>query len=103
MKNCFNSSVHPRDEHGRFSEKGVMELTEDERQELLDYLEHEEYEDYAGFHVSKRKMEAVRNGRYKVETTMCKILTDKGFNVYLLDESYVKGKKADTSGSRRKS
>lgn len=96
MQKSFNSSLHPRDEHGRFTEKGVMELTEEERQELLDYLEKEEYEDYNGFHISKRKIEAIRNGRYKTEIEMCKILSDKGFDVYLLDENYTKGKKADT-------
>ncbi|MBD5433973.1 MAG: hypothetical protein HDR35_06750 [Treponema sp.] len=96
MQKAFNSSVHPRDEHGRFTEKGIMELTEEERKELLDYLESEEYEWRDGFHISKRKIEAINAGRYKTEMAMCKILADRGFDVYLLDENYTKGKKADT-------
>lgn len=96
VQKAFQSSLHPRDEHGRFTEKGVMELTEEERKELLDYLEKEEYEEFHGFHVSKLKFEAIKNGRYKTEIEMCKILSDKGFDVYLLDEKYTKGKKADT-------
>ncbi|MBR0101118.1 MAG: hypothetical protein IJP90_15600 [Treponema sp.] len=95
MNKTFQSSLHPRDEHGRFTDKGVMELTEKERQELLDYLENEEYEDYNGFHISKRKIAAVKSGKYKTEIAMSKILADKGFDVYLLDENYTKGKKAD--------
>ena len=90
------AELHPRDEHGRFSEKGIMELTDEERQELLDYLEAEEYENYDGFHISKRKIVAIRLGKYKTEIAMCKILAENGFDVYLLDENYTKGKKADT-------
>ncbi len=96
MQKTFHSSLHPRDEYGKFTDKGVMELTEEERQELLDYLESEEYEDFAGFHISKRKIAAINNGRYKTEVAMCKILANNGFDVYLLDEYYTRGKKADT-------
>lgn len=96
MRKSFNSSIHPRDGHGRFTEKGVMELTEEEQQKLLDYLEKEEYEEYHGFHVSVNKIASVKAGRYKTEVVMCKILSEQGFDVYLLDEHYMKGKKADT-------
>lgn len=96
IEKAFNSAVHPRDERGRFTDKGIMELTEQEREELLDYLEKEEYEDYNGFHISKRKIDAVKEGRYKTEIAMCNILAEKGFDVYLLEENYTKGKKADT-------
>lgn len=96
MQKSFNSSLHPRDEHGRFTDKGVMELTEAERQELLDYLEKEEYVEYHGFHIAKEKMEAVRNGNFMTEVKACEILTANGFDVYLLDENYVRRSKADT-------
>lgn len=96
MQKSFNSSLHPRDEYGRFTEKGVMELTEEERQELLDYLEKEEYEDYNGFHISKRKFESVLNGNCKSEVKACEILSKQGSDVYLLDENYVRRSKADT-------
>lgn len=87
--------LHPRDEHGRFTEKGVMELTEGERQELLDFLESEEYLDYCGFHISIRKINAVQAGRYKDEVKACKVLVRYGFDVYLLDENYTRRDKAD--------
>lgn len=96
IEKSFNSSLHPRDEHGRFTEKGVMELTEEERQELIDYLEEEEYEDYEGFHISKRKIDSVKKGKYAEEVKACKILAKQGFEVYLLDENYVRRGKADT-------
>lgn len=95
VQKAFQSSLHPRDEHGRFTEKGVMELTEEERKELLDYLEAEEYENYDGFHISKRKIDAVKAGRYKDEVKACKVLAEQGFDVYLLDENYVRRNKAD--------
>ena len=88
-------SLHPRDKNGRFTEKGVMELTDEERQKLLDYLETEEYEVCDEFHISKRKITAIQSGRYKTEIAMCKILAEQGFDVYMLDENYTKGKKAD--------
>ena len=62
IEKAFNSAVHPRDERGRFTDKGIMELTEQEREELLDYLEKEEYEDYEGVHVSSNKIKAVKSG-----------------------------------------
>lgn len=96
MQKSFNSSLHPRDEHGRFTEKGVMELTEEERQELLDYLEKEEYENYNGFHISVNKIAAVKADLYKEEVYACEVLAKQGFDVYLLDEKYVGGRKADT-------
>ncbi len=96
MQNTFNTSVHPRDEYGRFAEKGVMELSAKERKKLLDYLENEEYENYNGFHVAKGKTKAVLHGDCKSEVKACEILTKQGFDVYLLDENYVKRSKADT-------
>ena len=56
------SSLHHRDKSGRFSEKGVMELSEAERKLLLDWLEAETYEDYKGFHVSTNKIKDVYAG-----------------------------------------
>lgn len=96
VQKAFDSSLHPRDENGRFTDKGVMELSEKERQELLDYLENEEYELFNGVKVSKRKIRAVKSGRYAKEIEMCKVLVENGFDTYLLDENYTKGKKADT-------
>ncbi len=96
IEKAFNSAVHPRDERGRFTDKGIMELTEQEREELLDYLEKEEYENYNGFHVSKRKIDAVKEGRYQEEVKACEVLTKHGFDVYLLEENYVGRAKADT-------
>lgn len=72
-----------------------MELTEEERRELLDYLEKEEYVDYNGFHVSVNKIAAVKANRYGEEVYACEILSKQGFDVYLLDEKYVGGRKAD--------
>lgn len=96
IEKAFNSAVHPRDERGRFTDKGIMELTEQEREELLDYLEKEEYEDYEGVYVSSNKIKAVKSGLYADEIEACKILKKYGFDIYLLDEKYVGGKKADT-------
>ena len=73
-----------------------MELTEEERLELLDFLEKEEYEDFKGFHISARKIDAVKAGLYREEVYACDVLTRQGFDVFLLDEKYVAGKKADT-------
>ena len=96
MEKAFLSAVALRDEHGHFVKKGVMELSEAERQELLDSLEGEHYENYNGFHISERKIEAVRAGLYREEVFACEILAKQGFDMYLLDEKYVAGKKADT-------
>ena len=95
MQGALQSSVHPRDEHGRFCDKGIMELSQAERQELLDYLEAEKYVSHNGFHVSERKIEAVRNGKYTDEVRACEVLTKHGFDVYLLDEQYTRREKAD--------
>ena len=89
------SSLHHRDKSGRFSEKGVMELSEAERKLLLNWLEAETYEDYKGFHVSTNKIKAVYACLYSEKVYACEILTKQGFDVYLLDEKYVGGKKAD--------
>lgn len=91
----FNPAVHPRDEKGRFTEKGVMELSEKDRELLLDYLEKETYEDFEGIHISIGKINAVREGKYKDEVETCKKLKMLGFDVYLLRESYSNNKKAD--------
>lgn len=96
LAKSFDSSLHPRDERGRFSDKGVMELTEAERQKLLDYLEDENYVSYGDFHVAEGKIDAVRKGLYQEEAAACEVLARHGFDVYLLDEKYVKGRKADT-------
>ena len=61
------SSLHHRDKSGRFSEKGVMELSEAERKLLLDWLEAETYEDYKGFHVSTNKIKAVYQEKVNTE------------------------------------
>jgi hypothetical protein len=89
------SILHPRDEHGRLTEKGIMELSEEERQNLLDFLESEDYEDFGGFHISKRKIDAVKTGRYKDEVKAYEVLVKQGFDVYLLDENYTRKDKAD--------
>ena len=94
-KKVDDSSLHPRDEHGRFSEKGVMELTEAERQKLLDYLENEKYIDYKGIHVSERKIDNIQKGKYTDEVKACLVLIERGFEVYLLDEQYTRSDKAD--------
>ncbi len=67
-----------------------MELSEEERQNLLDFLESEDYEDFGGFHISKRKIDAVKTGRYKDEVKACEVLVKQGFDVYLLDENYTR-------------
>ena len=91
----FNSAVHPRDDKGRFTEKGIMELSEKDRELLLDYLEKETYEDFEGIKVSVGKIDAVREGRCKDEVETCKKIKMLGFDVYLLRESYSNNKKAD--------
>ncbi|MBR6080089.1 MAG: hypothetical protein IKP60_08040 [Treponema sp.] len=104
MEKSFQSVLHPRDKHDRFAEKGVMELSEEERNKLLDYLEAEEYIPFCGFHVSANKIKAVYAGLYSEEVYACKILVQNGFDIYLLDEKYVGGKKADAffkKGGRR--
>lgn len=39
MHKVFNSSVHPRDEYGRFTEKGIMELTEEDMSDFVDRID----------------------------------------------------------------
>ncbi|MBO4705142.1 MAG: hypothetical protein J5647_05325 [Spirochaetaceae bacterium] len=89
------SSLHPRNEYGHFTEKGVMELNETERQVLLDYLENEKYIDYKGIHISERKIDSVRKGKYNNEVKACMVLVKHGFEVFLLDEQYTRSDKAD--------
>ncbi|MCR5436189.1 MAG: hypothetical protein K6E97_03885 [Treponema sp.] len=97
VEKAFNSAVHPRDERGRFTYKGVMELSEQEREELLNYLENESYEPYKNFHVAKEKLDAFnKNGEYADEFRACEILAKEGYDIYLLDNEYVGGKKSDT-------
>ena len=95
METTFCAPLHPRDEHGHFSEKSVMALSETERETLLDWLEAEPYADCNGIHVSARKLAAVLAGNYAHEIAACAILAAQGFEVYLLDETYVRGEKAD--------
>jgi len=47
------------------------------------------------FHISKRKIDAVKTGRYKDEVKACEVLVKQGFDVYLLDENYTRKDKAD--------
>ena len=95
INKAFNPAIHPRDSFGRFTDKGIMELTENERQQLLDYLEKEDYVEYNGFHVVKDKINDVLNRDYKTEIKACEILVKQGFDVYLLSENYTRGSKAD--------
>lgn len=94
---AFNSSVHPRDSKGQFTYKGIMDLTAQERQDLLNYLEKENYKSYKNFHVAEEKLNDFLNkGMYAEEFKACEILANEGYDIYLLDNKYVGGKKADT-------
>ena len=97
VEKAFNSALHPRDSKGQFTYKGVMELSEQEREELLNYLENESYIPYKNFHVSKDKLDAFnKNSEYTAEFKACEILANEGYDIYLLDNQYVGGKKSDT-------
>ena len=74
MQNTFNTSVHPRDEYGRFAEKGVMELSAKERKKLLDYLENEEYENY-NMEIVNPKLKPVKYLQNKVLMSICLMKT----------------------------
>ena len=96
ISKAWNSALHPKDDKGRFTEKGVMELSEEDKQGLIDYLEKESFTKYDGVNILKEKIPAIKQGRYLDEVDACKKIAKFGFDVYLLDECYVKDRKADT-------
>ena len=76
--------------------KDVVDLTEQEKNNLIKLLTKEPTVIIDGIKVHRAKLNKPNKKQFEIELEQCKVLKTKGYDVFLLRENYGNGKIADT-------